>query len=175
MWTPISLHTKLCNICVACLSCGRRSTGFVCWFYSLLLSTWLSWIWYPRPPKKSGLRNLTKEGTKTFKFLADEKTLFCKVSEKAYENVVKKSQIGQHVGSKTHEKNRQLKWKRNVTQAQLEDCFARKWRNHGLQLLEKSSVKPSSPLAFHGWSWTCPNSADSWSQTSGSSCQTEPA
>ncbi len=68
----------------------------------------------------------SKEGTETLKFLADGKTLFCKVYEKAYENVVKKSQIGQHVGSKTHEKNRQLKRRRNVTQAQLEDCFTTK-------------------------------------------------
>ena len=68
----------------------------------------------------------TKEGTKTFKFLADGKILFCKVCEKAYENVVKKSQIRQHVGSKTYKKNRQLKRKRNVTQAQLENCFAMK-------------------------------------------------
>ena len=68
----------------------------------------------------------SKEGTKTFKFLADGKTLFCKVCETAYENVVMKSQIGQHVGSKTHDKNRQLKRKRNVTLAQLEDCSATK-------------------------------------------------
>ena len=40
--------------------------------------------------------------------------------------MVKKSQIGQHVGSKTHKKNHQLKRKRNVTQAQLEDYFAKK-------------------------------------------------
>ena len=43
--------------------------------------------------------------------------LFCNVCKKAYKNVVKKSLIGQHVGSKTHEKNHQLKQKRNVTDA----------------------------------------------------------
>ena len=79
----------------------------------------------------------SKEGTKTFKFLADGKTLFCKVCEKAYENVVKKSQIGQHVGSKTHEKNRQLKRKRNVTQAQLEDCFATKLKKSRATIVGK--------------------------------------
>ena len=59
------------------------------------------------------------------------------VSEKAYENVVKKSQIGQHVGSKTYEKNRQLKQKRNVIQAQLEDCFATKQKKSRAAIVGK--------------------------------------
>ena len=48
-----------------------------------------------------------------------------------------KSQIGQHVGSKTHEKNCQLKWKRNVTQAELEDCFATKQKKSRAAIVGK--------------------------------------
>ena len=79
----------------------------------------------------------SKEGPKTFKFLADGKILFCKVCEKAYENVFKKSQIGQHVGSKTHEKNCQLKGGKKVTQAQLEDCFTTKPKKSRAGVVEK--------------------------------------
>ena len=45
--------------------------------------------------------------------------------------------IRQHVGSMTHEKNRQLKWKRNVTLAQLEDCFTMKPKKSRATIVEK--------------------------------------
>ena len=51
--------------------------------------------------------------------------------------MVKKSQIGQHVGFKTHEKNCQLKRKRNVTQTQLEDCFATKLKKSRAAIVGK--------------------------------------
>ncbi len=56
-----------------------------------------------------------------FKYL-DNAASFCKICEKAF-GATEKSQFQQHLKSERHNENAQLKLKRSLSQAQLEDLF----------------------------------------------------
>lgn len=66
------------------------------------------------------LRAVNEDTGFPFKYLADNKTAFCKVCEKPF-IAIQKCAFLQHVKSKKHELNKKIKTKRSAMQAQLED------------------------------------------------------
>ena len=157
MWTLISLHQKNCNICVPCLSCGWISTGFVCWFHSLLLSTWLSWIWHPHPPKKSALRNLIpKKAPKPSGSWPMGRPSSARSVGSLTKMWLRRVGSGNMLGPRHTRRN--VNWSRKEMWPRHNLRIVSPWnrRNHGLQLLEKSSVKPRA-ASIPWMRWTCPN------------------
>lgn len=70
--------------------------------------------------RRKWLKDVNCKDNDPYKFMPDEKNVYCKICEKTV-TVCKKSQLEQHHRSEKHKKNTLLREKRSASQAQLEE------------------------------------------------------